>query len=101
MRIGASEVNSSSKLLTSSLPLMVGTKGGFTFLASKAFQSISCKINQLVFSFPSLFLHVPIKNADFDSPGRNDASLHPQHLSLQLQDVALDFFVAADKTRKI
>lgn len=81
---------------------MVGTKGGFTFLASKAFQSISCKINQLALSFPSLFLHVPVKkNAGFYSPGRSDASSHPQHLSLQLQDVALDFFVAADKTRKI
>lgn len=50
MRIGASEVNSSSKLLTSSRPLMVGTKGGLTFLASKACQSICCKRNELMFS---------------------------------------------------
>lgn len=77
---------------------MVGTKGGFTFLASKAFQSISCKINQPQFSFPSLLLCVLRNITSLYSPWRSDAFSHPQHLSLQRQDAALDFFVAAEKT---
>lgn len=40
VKIGASEVNSSSKLLTSLAPWMVGTNGGLTFLASSPFQSM-------------------------------------------------------------
>lgn len=43
LRTGLRWVNSSSKLLTSCGALMTGRKGGFTFLARRAFQSIPCK----------------------------------------------------------
>lgn len=43
VRIGFWEVNSSSKLLVSVGSLNVGTKGGFSLLASKASQSSPCK----------------------------------------------------------
>lgn len=66
---------------------MVGTKGGFTFLASKAFQSISCKINQLVFSFPSLFLYDPIQ--------KMVASTHPEEVMLFY---ILSIFLSSSKT---
>lgn len=80
---------------------MVGTKGGLTFLASKACQSICCKTDELMFSFPSLLLCVLRNNTSLYSPWRSDAFSHPQHLSLQLQAAALDFFVAADKTCRV
>lgn len=42
VRMGLRLVNSSSKLLTSFGALMTGRKGGFTFLAKRASQSIPC-----------------------------------------------------------
>lgn len=42
VRTGLRLVNSSSKLLTSFGALMTGRKGGFTFLAKSAPQSIPC-----------------------------------------------------------
>ena len=42
VRTGLRRVNSSSKLLTSFSALMTGRKGGFSFLASRALQSIPC-----------------------------------------------------------
>lgn len=43
VRTGLRRVNSSSKLLTSCGARMTGRNGGFTFLARRASQSISCK----------------------------------------------------------